>query len=89
MTQDKSYSMNLKLLQDVIGSKHSIAIADWADGKGTVWQVMPDSMEEQDFFNWYCHNREDDQYFQNIHECVTTYIHYRNKWISMGRPKPY
>lgn len=87
MIQEKGYLMNLKLLQEVIGSAHSIAVSNW--GKGPCWQVMPDAEEEQPFFDWYCYVFENDQFFENIHECVTTYLHYRNKWIGMGRPKAY
>lgn len=79
--QDKDYYSCLLFLKQQTGRKHCIAVASKnfmleLDEKvdGTVWQVMPDDMADESFFDWYCRNYENEQFFENIYECVVRYL---------------
>lgn len=83
---ENDYEINLQVLKNCIGREHSIATASFKDNV-VKYQVMPDELEDQPFFDWYCNKYPNNQFFENIHECVTTYLHNRNIWVNMSCPK--
>lgn len=85
MVQKELYLRNLRLLKMVFGREYSIAISSNETGTPE-WQVMPDELIDYPFFDWYCAIREDNQFFVDMDEAVSMYIHYYIAWITRGCP---
>lgn len=67
---DRDYLICEAFLRTITGNSNSIAIGD--EG-GEVFQIMPDESHDQDFFDWYCGEFPDAQFFSNIYEAVVRY----------------
>ncbi|MEM9341018.1 MAG: hypothetical protein AAGA66_19955 [Bacteroidota bacterium] len=52
--------------------------------KGTFFQVMSDGP----FFDWYCDEKEYQQFFSTIDQAALAYLKYYKKWKELGRPFP-
>lgn len=52
------------------------------------YQLMPDSLDDG-FFDWYCYNREDQQFFETKENATLHFIYYWMKWNNAGKPKPF
>ena len=78
---DQDYFRCEVLLKSMTGNENSIAVA----GLGTKdeYQVMPDEVKDQDFFDWYCETYPNEQFFSNIYECVVRYATIK-KWYDLG-----
>lgn len=51
---------------------------------GTFYQVMSDGP----FFDWYCDEREHQQFFTTIDQAALAYLKYFKKWEGLGKPFP-
>ena len=52
------------------------------------YQLMPKTIDDG-FFDWYCYNREDYQFFETQENCVLHFIFYWSKWEKLDKPKPF
>ena len=56
--------------------------------QGRFYQLMPDGLDDG-FFNWYCYEREDYQFFKSKELCVAYFLKFWIIWTSLGRPKSF
>ena len=63
--------------------------ADKFDRNCTTYQLMPETINGLDFFNWYCDTRPYDQFFLTKEECVTALLKYwfiyKKNWQEIGQ----
>lgn len=87
--QNEDYDFLMKYLYLQTGFPCAIAMGYLRNGKSG-WQVMVDchDCEIYIFWNWYCDNFEDEQFYENIYECVVKFLDNYDKWKSLGKPKP-
>jgi hypothetical protein len=52
------------------------------------YQLMPDTMDDG-FFDWYCHHRDDQQFFASSETCALHFIYYWMQWNKMGKPEAF
>ena len=52
------------------------------------FQLMPDSTDAG-FFDWYCYNRPEQQFFESKNNAVLHFIYFWQKWKSLGDPKAF
>lgn len=67
----------------ITGKEHSIAVG--GEGVEDEYQVMPDTLDEQDFFDWYCDTYPEKQFFKNVYECVLRYVTIRAWYLAGNR----
>lgn len=51
----------------------------------TAYQVMT----SDDFFDWYCYRRPNNQFFEKPMMAVQEYLKYKFIWIELGSPNPF
>jgi hypothetical protein len=52
------------------------------------YQLMPDTLDDG-FFDWYCDERSEQQFFPSIEPATLQFIHYWMKWNALGKPNPF
>jgi hypothetical protein len=50
------------------------------------YQLMPETLDDG-FFDWYCFNRPDNQFFKTREMCVLYFIKYWTDWVRIGKPE--
>lgn len=73
-----------QLILRITGKLYTFAIADgsWCgmDGVDTAYQLMPERDALDEFFDWYCLERVDDQFFATKQDCVLNFLKYWHMW---------
>jgi len=75
-----------KFLYQQTGELCCIAVADF--GEGACYQVMTEHGDTDIFWNWYCDNYPDTQFYKTRYECVVKFLFYYKEWQKAGKPKP-
>lgn len=79
----------LAMLDNILGNdpelRTSIAVANFGSYKNQIikYQVMTDN----DFFDWYCLNYPDGQFYDTPFMAVQQYLKNYIMWIENGKPK--
>lgn len=82
---DLEYS---QLIWQITKCKYSFAItegrwlgsADKFTRKGECYQLMPDTINGQAFFDWYCDKRPYNQFYPLKQDCVLQFLKYWYEW---------
>lgn len=73
----------MQLVLRVTGQLYTFAVADGAfcgfKGVDTVYQLMPHT-DDDGFFDWYCLERVDDQFFETKQDCALNFLKYWHIW---------
>lgn len=88
------------LLFNITGQLYSFAVGSamrWVrnakvqhspDHEDGYFQLMPDTHDDG-FFDWYCANRENEQFFEKKEHAALHFIYYWMEWEKLGKPQAF